>query len=140
MTPKQMLYWGSGLLGLIWVGIGLYTFVDWEALFETPEDVIMTFQTAATDFDFERAWGKLSLRMQHEVYGEKSAFIDQFFGQGRIRRDVALAQIQSIDELEGDIMKVMLRNWFLNDYVIVMVIKDGSRGWKIDYLQTNVVL
>jgi hypothetical protein len=138
MLSKKSIIVITLILVLVWVGIILTRTVDFDALFETPEDMVYTFQESLTDFDFETAWSKLSTRMQQDVFLDKSSFIEKMYGQPRLRRDLALAKIQSEDEVEENQFKYFLKNWVLNDYVILLVIKDKGRGWKIDDIKLNV--
>jgi hypothetical protein len=138
MPSKKAIIAISILLVLVWVGILVSRTVDFDALFETPEDLVYSFQEALIDFDFEIAWSKISTRMQQEVFLDKASFAEKMYSQPRLRRDIALGRIESMDEVEENQFKVLLKNWVLNDYLILVIITDKGRGWKIDDIKLNV--
>lgn len=128
------------VLAIMWIIAAIFLLVDFETLLDQPEDVIVHFQEALSDYDFERAWTKLSARNQSETYGDKDSFILHFYQQNRLRRDIAEAQLQNIDIDTEQRAKALLKNWLFNDFVIVEVVKEQNRGWKIDKITPHLIM
>lgn len=128
------------LLSLIWVIMGIIHFVDFEAWLDGPEELVLHFQEALVDFDFERAWSKLSPTLQDETFQTQQRFTDYMYFQYVIRDDIANAQIQTIDYEDENSAEILLKNWFLKDYVIINVKRKDGGPWKIEKFRTNLSL